>query len=85
LPVSDIVYRAGTVTAIVSGDFGRLVDPDPSCTHAHLHTHHPPGYVQCAVWADEMLRKHRQELCPGSCGKHHIWVKKTPRKRAAKK
>lgn len=77
--MSDRVYRAGTVTAIVSGDFedeATYPVPHPDCTHAHLHTRHPTGYVECAVWADDMLRKHRQEMCPGTCGKPLLWVKK---------
>lgn len=50
-----------------------MIDPNPNCPHARLHTPQPGGYVEWFEWAASMNYKgHRQSRCPG-CNRYYVW------------
>lgn len=49
-----------------------------ACPQQHLHAPHPTGYLAHAAWAEEMLKTHGQQQCPG-CGLWAVWVPKEGR------
>lgn len=58
----------------VCGGRGPLLpDEDSDCPRRADHEPVPRGYLQHAEWAEEKLRTHRCERCPG-CGLWKIWV-----------
>lgn len=62
---------------IVCTDDESLKVPDPDCPNADRHTPQPSGYLALSEWADDMLKTHNQEKCPG-CGRLWIWTPKKP-------
>jgi hypothetical protein len=42
---------------------------------ATLHTTHPDGYIAFHLWADDMVKTHKQKVCP-TCGYLAIWEPK---------
>lgn len=66
---------SGPQVFVCIDDPGPMVDPNPGCRRAELHTPQPgpnAGYVATAGWADQMLETHDQLQCPG-CGRWLIW------------
>ena len=49
-----------------------VVTSASKCSHAHLHTDAPSGYLQWHAWAERKAKTHKQERCPG-CGLWAIW------------
>lgn len=60
-------------------DVTTLVDPNPDCPRAELHTPCPPGYLAWFDWAGSRVGKgSRQSRCPG-CGLYNVWSPLPPR------
>ena len=51
------------------------VQDSASCPRAELHTSCPSGYIAWHGWADEMVKTHRAQRCPG-CHLWRVWVSK---------
>lgn len=50
-----------------------MAKPAPPCPNADQHTPHPRRQFAHEAWAQQMLRTHEQQRCPG-CRLWAIWV-----------
>jgi hypothetical protein len=70
-----IPATTGPRHGFICTDDGPLVDSNPGCRRADLHTPSPRGYVAAWAWAEQMMQTHDQFQCPG-CGRWLVWEPK---------